>query len=115
MMVRTPRNAGVLQGRILQPSLTVVKISGSGGDGSGHVLGTEVQYMYIVAAMLVDGIDDGLCFTPADPAASPHSKGFAKGLEIVTATLGRSFDLGFFYGVAQTNIHRSEIINNNDF
>ncbi len=71
--------------------------------------------MYIVAAVLVDGIDNGLCFTPADPATSPHPEGLAKGLEITTATLGRSFDLGFFYSVAQTDIHRSEIINNNDF
>ena len=97
------------------PQRGVSRIGGSGGGRGGHVLGAKAQYVYVVAAALADGVDNGLRLAPADPAAGPYSEGFAKGLEITTATLGRSFDLGFSYGVAQTDIHRSEIINNNDF
>lgn len=104
-----------MQGRVLQSLPGIAKIRGSGRDRGGHVLGTKVQCMYIVTAVLVDGIDNGLRLTPANPAAGSHAEGFAKGLEIATAALGRSFDLGFLYGVAQADIHRSEIINNNDF
>ena len=90
-------SAGEMRGEIRCHSLTGhdMKIRGSGRDGSGHVLGSKVQCMYIVAAVLVDGIDNGLRFTPADPAARPHPQGLAKGLEVATASLGRSFDLGF--------------------
>ncbi len=71
--------------------------------------------MYIAEIALVHGIHDGLRLTPADPAAGTHPEGFAERLEIATATLSRSFDLGFSYSMAQADIHRSEIINNNDF
>ena len=71
--------------------------------------------MYIVETALVYGIQDGLSLTLADSTAGPHPKGFAECLEIATATLCRSFDFGFFDSMAQADIHRSEIINDNDF
>ncbi len=69
--------------------------------------------MYIAEIALVYGIHDGLRLTPAESATSTHPQGFAECLEITTATLSRSFDLGFSNRMAQADIHGSEIINNN--